>query len=70
MPPAWGALGSPIGAFLANAEQAAVNQIVQVSILQDLDVTTLLGSEIYIGYGMSDAEMLQTGRFRGVYIVR
>lgn len=67
---AWGAFTSPIAAYLEGVAQAAASQIVPVSILQDLDVTALLGTEIYAGYGTSDAEMLANGRYRGVYIVR
>jgi hypothetical protein len=66
----WGTLTSPIGAYLEGVAQAAANQIVQVSILQNLDITSLLGSEVYVGYGTSDTEMLANGRYRGVYIVR
>jgi hypothetical protein len=66
----WGTLTSPLGAYLQGVAQAAANQIVQVGILQNLDVTALLGSEIYMGYGTSDAEMVAAGRYRGIYVVR
>lgn len=67
---AWAALSSPVGAYMEGVAQGAANQLVQISILQNLDVTGLLGTEFYLGYGTSDMEMLLSGRYRGVYIVR
>ena len=67
---AWAALASPIGAYMAGVAQGAANQLVQVGILENLDVTALLGSEIYVGYGLDSNEMLAQGRYRGVYILR
>ena len=67
---AWGTLTSPVAAFMEGVAQAAANRLVEITILQNIDVTALLGSEIYLGYGTSDSEMLSAGRYRGVYIVR
>jgi hypothetical protein len=33
-------------------------------------MTSLLGTEFYLGYGTSDDEMLSSGRYRGVYKVQ
>jgi hypothetical protein len=49
--------------------QNATN-LVQIAILQGLNVTGLVGTEFYIGYGTSDTEMLTSGRYRGVYKVQ
>jgi hypothetical protein len=66
---AWAVLRSPVGAYMEGLAQGAVSQIV-IGILENLDVTGLLGTEFYVGYGTDDREMLTSGRYRGVYIVR
>lgn len=66
---AWAELGSPIAAYLEGIAENAVNTE-EITILQDMDVTGLVGSEIYIGYGTSDTEMLEKGRYRGIYKVQ
>jgi hypothetical protein len=66
---AWTALGSPIAAYLEGLAQNATDKVV-ISILSGMDVTGLVGTEIYIGYGTSDTEMLTAGRYRGVYKVQ
>ena len=58
---AWAALGSPIAAFMEGLAQNPTNSVV-IPILQGVDVTSPLGTEFYIGYGTSDAEMLSAGR--------
>jgi hypothetical protein len=66
----WGALTSPLAAFVENVAVGAADQRVRVEILRSTDVTGLVGAEIYIGYGTSDTEMLAAGRYRGVYKVQ
>lgn len=66
---AWAALGSPIAAFKEGLAQNATHSEI-IPILQGMDVTALLGTEFYIGYGTSDTEMLSAGRYRGVYKVQ
>jgi hypothetical protein len=63
----WAALSVPIAAYLEGLAQDATNSVV-ISIMQDLDITGLVGTEFYIGYGTSDTEMLQARRYRGFYI--
>jgi hypothetical protein len=65
----WGTLTSPIAAFVENVALGAADQRVTVEIVRDTDLSALIGTEIYIGYGTSDTEMLQAQRYRGVYIV-
>jgi len=67
VPGNWGPLQSPIAAFLENVAQSAVNNQVVIDILTNTDISSLVGTEIYIGYGTSDTEMLEAGRYRGVY---
>jgi virginiamycin B lyase len=66
---AWAALGFPLAAYMEGLAQDATNSVV-ITILQGLDITSLPGTEIYIGYGTDDQEMLAAGRYRGVYVVR
>lgn len=63
----WGSLTSPLSAFLENQQVSSADQRVRVEILRDLNVTQFRGAEIYLGYGTSDAEMLQNRRYRGIY---
>jgi virginiamycin B lyase len=66
----WGPLASPIAAFLENVAQIAVANQVTIEILTDTNISTLVGTEIYIGYGSDGNEMLAAGRYRGVYKVQ
>lgn len=66
---AWAELGSPIAAYREGIAENATDSV-EISILQGMDVTGLVGSEIYIGYGASDTEMLSQSRYRGVYKVQ
>lgn len=69
-PRSWESLVSPIAAFLEDAEQAAdTSNRVVIEIVSNTDLTGLIGTEIYVGYGTSDTEMLAAGRYRGVYKV-
>ena len=65
----WAELGSPIAAYKESIAENATDTV-EISILQEMDVTGLVGSEIYIGYGTSDTEMLSESRYRGVYKVQ
>ena len=65
----WTLLGSPIAAYLEGLAQTATNSV-EITVLQGLDVTGLVGTEIYIGYGTSSDEMLTAGRYRGIYKVQ
>lgn len=66
----WGPLQWPLASFMENAAQYAVDNQVIVDILSNVDITTVQGAEIYIGYGTSDQEMLAAGRYRGVFKVQ
>ena len=65
----WAEMGTPIAAYMEGIAEDATNSV-EIKLLQGMDVTGLVGSEIYIGYGISDAEMLEAKRYRGVFIVQ
>lgn len=64
-PANWTPLQLPIAAFLENVAQGTTN--VQVDILSNTDLSSLVGTEFYVGYGTSSDEMLAANRYRGVY---
>ena len=66
-PGSWGLLQLPITAFMENVAQNAVNNQVVIEILANTNLSTLVGTEFYLGYGTSDTEMLAAGRYRGIY---
>lgn len=65
----WGPAALPLNVFIQNAQLNAVDNQVVLQILLNADMTSLSGTEFYVGYGSSDVEMLEARRFRGVYIV-
>ncbi len=65
----WGALANPIKAFAEGVATGAADQRVRLEILRSNDVNAIKGTEFYVGYGTSDAEMLQAQRYRGVFII-
>lgn len=69
-PGGWAMLAHPIAAYLQGVAQSAASTLVSVSILENVDLSALLGSEIYVGYGLDSDEMLAQRRYRGVFIVR
>lgn len=66
----WQALSSPIGAYLENVEVSSQDQRVRIEVVRDTNLSSLVGTEIYVGYGTSDTEMLQSRRYRGIYKVQ
>lgn len=66
----WQPLTSPIASYLRNVASGSVDQKVEIEIVRDTDITMLIGTEVYIGYGTSDTEMLEARRYRGVFIVK
>lgn len=65
----WQELTSPIVSYLQNVASGSVEQQILIEIVSGTDITTLIGTEVYIGYGTSDTEMLAARRYRGVFIV-
>lgn len=66
---AWDVLTLPIAAFMANVAAGSVDQRIVVTIAADADLTKHIGTEFYIGYGLSSEEMISSQRFRGIYKV-
>ncbi len=63
----WGPLQFPIAAFLEGVAQNSANNQVVLEILTSTDISSLVGTEFYVGYGTSDQEMLAAGRYRGIF---
>lgn len=61
----WTLLQYPLAAFLENIPQSA--STTQIEILTNADISSLVGTEVYVGFGLSDQEMLTAGRYRGVF---
>lgn len=43
------------------------DQRVRVEVLIELNLSSLVGTEIYIGYGTSGEEMIANRRYRGIF---
>lgn len=67
---AWEVLSYPLKAFMESVAVSSQDQRVRVEILSEINLSTLLGTEIYIGYGTSGDEMIQNRRYRGVFDVQ
>jgi hypothetical protein len=65
----WGPAAVPLTAYLANATLGSQDQSILIELLVDTDMSTLPGTEFYLGYGTSGEEMLAAQRYRGVYKV-
>ena len=63
----WQFAGFPIAEYLAGV---ADNSFQLVQIFDHLDASLISGTKIYIGYGITDMEMLESGRFKMVYQVQ
>ena len=49
---------------------SSLGQSVRVQILSNLDLSALIGTEIYLGDGTSGDEMIRNQRYRGVFDVQ
>lgn len=63
----WQGLSFPVAEYLNGV---ADNSVQLVEILDNLDVSIISGSKIYVGYGIDDQEMMASGRFRLVYQIQ
>jgi hypothetical protein len=64
----WSGLAWPLPAFLSNVAPGQ-DQIVQVDILSNCNLTDQKGTEFYLGYGENADEMLNAGRYRVILTV-
>lgn len=65
----WSALEWPMAQFLSNVSLSSRLDSVLVEILDGVDVSSLIGSHIYVGYGTDADEMLRANRYREVMTV-
>ena len=63
----WQGLSFPIAEYLNGVTD---NSVQLVEILDNLDVSFISGTKIYVGYGTDDQEMISSGRFRLVYQIQ
>lgn len=66
----WKPMAFPLSAFMENVAVNSVDQRLVVNIVSNTNLTALIGAEIYVGYGLSDTEMIESKRFRGVYKIQ
>ena len=60
-------LGFPIAEYLSGV---ADDSFQLIDLFDQLDSTLISGTKIYVGYGVTDEEMILTGRFRLVYQIQ
>jgi alpha-tubulin suppressor-like RCC1 family protein len=65
----WGVLSSPMAEYLRGAALESQTTTVRAEILQNVDLSQLIGSVVYVGYGTDTDEMLRAGRYRDIYTV-
>jgi len=66
----WGQfLGGPLPEFLRNAEVNSADHRVVLHLLRSADVSQFIGTTFFIGYGTSDTEMVESGRYRSIFII-
>ena len=64
------ALTSPIAAYLANVALDSQTDQIRVTILQNTDLSELLGTTFYVGYGIDSDEMISSGRYSVIFTVQ
>jgi hypothetical protein len=65
----WGTLAWPMAEFLSNQSLSSRFDSVLVDILDGVDVSSLVGSHIYVGYGTDAEEMVKAGRYREIMTI-
>ena len=60
-------LGFPLAEYLSGVNNDSFQLI---DLFDQLDSTLISGTKIYVGYGITDEEMIQSGRFRLVYQIQ
>ena len=66
----WGTLNWPMAQFLSGITLSSNVDSITLQILDGVDVSSLIGSHIYVGYGTSADEMLTAGRYREVLTIQ
>ena len=65
----WGPLTWPMAQFISGVALDSQTANVQAQILSSVDLTQLVETVFYIGYGTDSAEMISSGRYRDVFTV-
>ncbi|MEI8159078.1 MAG: LCCL domain-containing protein [Burkholderiales bacterium] len=63
----WGLLGFPMAEYLSGV---AENSFQLIEIFDHLDSSLITGTQIYVGYGLTDTEMIAARRYRLAYQVQ
>lgn len=63
----WQGVSFPVAEYLSGV---AENSVQLIEIFDQLDVSIISGTKIFVGYGITDMEMIESGRFRMVYQVQ
>lgn len=66
----WKPLTFPLSAFMENVAVGSADQRLVINVVSNTNLTALIGTEIYVGYGLSDSEMLAAKRYRGIYKIK
>lgn len=65
----WSRLAWPMGQFMTGVSLSSKTDSVIVEILDGVNVSSLVGSKIYVGYGTDAEEMKSAGRYREVITI-
>lgn len=65
----WGSLTDPLAAYMQNIAVGSSDAKVTIDILRDTDLSQLVGTDFYIGYGTTSDEMIASGRYRVLFSV-
>jgi hypothetical protein len=63
----WQFAGFPLAEYLAGISD---NSFQLIQLFDHLDASLISGTKIFVGYGITDEEMLSSGRFKMVYQVQ
>ncbi|CAK0780739.1 hypothetical protein CCP4SC76_7580001 [Gammaproteobacteria bacterium] len=66
---AWGPLTQPMASYRLNVDLNEKTQKVYTPILNNADLTGLVGARFFVGYGVDSNEMIKAGRYREILTV-
>ena len=65
----WSSLSWPMAQFMSGVSLNSRTDSVVANIFQDMDVSQLIGSHIYVGYGTDANEMASAKRYREIMTI-
>jgi hypothetical protein len=65
----WGSLTSPLAEYLTGLALDTKTDSILIRILENADLSGIIGSQIFVGYGLDSDEMMRAGRFRKLMTV-